>query len=102
MKTLAPRLKTATVTRVQGADAKPSQGMYGWKWQKRREDFLRKHPLCVMCVKDDRAVPATVVDHIVPHQGNQALFWDESNWQPLCASHHSGEKQRQEREAGYR
>jgi hypothetical protein len=24
------------------------------------------------------------------------LFWDESNWQSLCKTHHDGEKQRQE------
>lgn len=27
---------------------------------------------------------ATVVDHIIPHKGDQYLFWDRSNWQPLC------------------
>ncbi|WP_400245601.1 HNH endonuclease [Niallia sp. JL1B1071] len=31
---------------------------------------------------------ATVVDHIVPHRGDQDLFWDETNWQPLCKSCH--------------
>lgn len=31
---------------------------------------------------------ATVVDHIVPHCGNQQLFWDTDNWQPLCKKHH--------------
>ena len=24
------------------------------------------------------------VDHIVPHKGDQQLFWDQSNWQALC------------------
>lgn len=28
--------------------------------------------------------PARVVDHITPHRGDVALFWDESNWQALC------------------
>jgi 5-methylcytosine-specific restriction protein A len=32
--------------------------------------------------------PATVVDHIVPHRGNQKLFWDRKNWQSLCKTHH--------------
>lgn len=32
---------------------------------------------------------ATVVDHIVPHRGDQKLFWDRSNWQPLCEHHHN-------------
>jgi hypothetical protein len=25
------------------------------------------------------------------------LFWDESNWQPLCAAHHDSTKQREEK-----
>jgi 5-methylcytosine-specific restriction enzyme A len=40
-----------------------------------------------MCVCDTcRGVrlPAHVVDHIVPHRGDPALFWDESNWQAMA------------------
>jgi 5-methylcytosine-specific restriction protein A len=28
-------------------------------------------------------MPASVVDHIVPHRGDMALFWDRSNWQAM-------------------
>ena len=35
-----------------------------------------------------QGVTLTLVDHIVPHRGDQALFWDEQNWQPLCKSCH--------------
>ena len=42
-------------------------------------------------------VPATVVDHIVPHKGDMALFWDKSNWQGLCAHCHNSHKQRREK-----
>jgi 5-methylcytosine-specific restriction protein A len=31
---------------------------------------------------------ATIVDHINPHKGDQALFWDQSNWQVLCKQCH--------------
>lgn len=31
---------------------------------------------------------AEVVDHIQSHKGDMRLFWDESNWQPLCKRHH--------------
>ncbi|WP_144469068.1 HNH endonuclease signature motif containing protein, partial [Bacillus pumilus] len=24
-----------------------------------------------------------------PHKGDKKLFWDSSNWQPLCASCHN-------------
>ena len=33
-------------------------------------------------------VRATVVDHIIPHKGDQKLFWDTRNWQPLCKPCH--------------
>ncbi|WP_323784771.1 HNH endonuclease signature motif containing protein [Thalassovita sp.] len=40
---------------------------------------------------------ATVVDHIKAHRGDERLFWDRTNWQPLCAPCHNRHKQRQER-----
>lgn len=58
------------------------------RWQKSRELFLRQHPLCVECAKEGRDVPATDVDHIRPHRGNYDLFWNVTNWQPLCGWHH--------------
>ena len=76
-----------------------SQRGYGHKWRKRRQEFLSRpcNVLCVFCASKGQITAATVVDHIKPHKGNQELFWDESNWQPLCASCHSSDKQIQER-----
>lgn len=65
-----------------------TQRGYDGRWRKARARFLRAHPLCDECRKEGRLTPATVVDHIVPHRGNQQLFWDEANWQPLCKHHH--------------
>ncbi|MBJ7887986.1 HNH endonuclease signature motif containing protein [Bacillus licheniformis] len=62
---------------------------YDSKWRKARQGYLSKHPFCVSCMKEGRRVPATVVDHITPHKGDKKLFWDSSNWQPLCAPCHS-------------
>ncbi len=87
--------------------------IYGSKWNKARLAFLQQHPLCVMCRKQGRLTPATVVDHIVPHKLRDAinsndsaaikaarrLFWGTKNWQPLCASHHNSTKQRIEKHA---
>nr|WP_258536290.1 HNH endonuclease signature motif containing protein [Comamonas kerstersii] len=50
-----------------------------------------------MCAAEGRVTVATVVDHIVPHRGDQSLFWRRSNWQSLCSTHHSKDKQRDER-----
>lgn len=61
---------------------------YGYRWQQARAVFIKKNPLCAECEKRDRIVPATVVDHIIPHKGNKKLFWDWSNWQSLCKPCH--------------
>lgn len=65
---------------------------YTSKWQAARAAFLAVHRYCVRC-----SAPATVVDHIVPHRGDDRLFWDRANWQPMCASCHSSAKQSEER-----
>lgn len=62
---------------------------YGYRWQRAREGFLRKHPLCAVCLAEGVLTPATVVDHRVPHRGDKALFWDRGNWQQLCSAHHN-------------
>lgn len=41
-------------------------------------------------------IPASVVDHIVAHKGDQVLFWDTDNWQALCKPHHDSTKQAEE------
>ena len=44
-----------------------------------------------------RRITATeVTDHVIPHKGDQALFWDHDNWQPACGWHHDVVKQRLE------
>lgn len=62
---------------------------YDRRWQDARRRYLRSHPLCAECGRQGRATEATVVDHIRPHRGDQSLFWDEANWQPLCAECHN-------------
>lgn len=66
-----------------------TQRGYTYKWKKEAKKFLAQHPLCAECEKQGRLTLATDVDHIKPHCGNQKLFWDKSNWQPLCHSCHS-------------
>lgn len=77
--------------------ARPWQHLYDAKWHAARNKFLRSNPLCSMCREDGSVVPATVVDHIIPHMGDELAFWDKYNWQPLCKGHHDSHKQRQER-----
>ncbi len=70
---------------------------YDTRWDKARRTFLAEHPLCRMCEQMGRTTAAQVVDHIKPHRGDNALFWDRANWQPLCKPHHDAVKQAEER-----
>ncbi len=104
LKTLKPQLAMLNTSRLskvvatdswRGAKTSTERG-YGYRWQKARIGHLRHHPLCVMCEAEGRVELATVVDHKIPHRGDQELFWNRSNWQSLCATHHSSDKQREE------
>jgi 5-methylcytosine-specific restriction protein A len=61
---------------------------YGSRWRRARLSFLARHPLCASCQGQGRLEPAAVVDHVVPHRGDQRLFWDQSNWAPACKRCH--------------
>lgn len=65
---------------------------YGSAWRRARLRFLYENPLCVFCLARGRGSRATVVDHKVPHRGDQQLFWDEKNWQALCSPCHNRDK----------
>ncbi len=65
-----------------------SERGYGSRWQKRRKWYLKHNPFCEECYKSGIMEASTIVDHIVPHRGDMALFWDEGNWQALCKVHH--------------
>ena len=62
---------------------------YSYRWSKERDAYLIRNPLCVICLENKEIRTATEVDHIRPHKGNMALFWDVTNWQALCKTCHS-------------
>lgn len=63
---------------------RPSSDARGYtsKWREARAAFLQHHPRCAC------GSHASAVDHIIPHKGDKALFWDRSNWQPMCKRCH--------------
>ncbi|MFP3554226.1 HNH endonuclease [Paraburkholderia sp. SIMBA_049] len=63
---------------------------YGARWRAAREAYLRQHPLCQCdeCTAQGRLLPASVVDHRIPHRGDKRLFWDQSNWQSMSKTCH--------------
>ena len=64
-------------------------------WIKRRKHQLLIEPLCRYCKDMGRVTAATVADHVVPHRGNPEAFFT-GELQSLCATCHSGPKQREE------
>ena len=58
------------------------------QWRRLREQQLRMHPLCVMCMKRGLATPAQDVDHIKPLADGGERFAHD-NLRSLCHSCHS-------------
>ena len=63
--------------------------LYGHRWDNARRAFRRRHPLCAPCEATGRVTAADTVDHIIPHRGDQARFWDRTNCRACCRSCHS-------------
>ena len=61
---------------------------YTHKWREARLVWLASNPLCVHCQAQGRITTANEVDHIIPHRGDNDLFWDTNNWQSLCKRCH--------------
>ena len=51
-----------------------------------RRVFLTLNPFCMASDCDELS---TDVDYILPPHSSARPFWDESNWQALCARHHN-------------
>lgn len=103
LKTIGTRLQQSASSRVKivtpgswRSGMTSSQRGYDYKWQKAREQYLRDNPLCVYCDRNGLTVAANVVDHRIPHRGDQQLFWDQDNWQSLCKPCHDSVKQAEE------
>ena len=74
------------------------------RWQRVRAKILKRDGyLCqatgVALVGKYPAGNSPVVDHKIPHRGDEDLFWDEGNLQAVCKQWHDSEKQRQEKAA---
>ena len=83
-----PRFGSKTSNRRFSNRLSPSKRGYNSRWNKARKAYLAVNPLCKRCSESERVTSATIVDHIIPHKGDQELFWDRSNWQGLCKQCH--------------
>lgn len=63
---------------------------YGYDWQRLRSVWMNAEPrYCVLCARKGLIVAATVVDHIIPHAGDDKLRLDWNNLQGLCVRCHT-------------
>lgn len=58
-------------------------------WRAYRAEYLALNPRCIIC-----GAPSEIVDHIKPHKGDESVFWNAANHQPLCKVCHDSKTAR--------
>ena len=66
------------------------------RWLRLRDAQLAREPLCRFHAERGETVPADTVDHVIPHRGDEALFF-AGELQSLCKACHDVVKQGEER-----
>lgn len=94
--TVGDRLATMNTNSWRGDKQTANQRGYNYEWQQARLVFLNDNPLCKYCESEGRVTAAAIVDHVIAHRGDMALFWDRTNWQSLCKPCHDIVKKREE------
>lgn len=80
---------------------------YAWRswygtarWKRLRWSVLHRDLFtCALCARVEADTSLLVADHITPHRGNPALFWNEGNLQCLCQHCHNTVKAREDASA---
>lgn len=74
------------------------------RWQALRlfvfeRDLYQCQQTGIICAGRHPAPDSPVADHVKPHRGDAALFWDPANIQTVAKAYHDAEKQREEQES---
>lgn len=85
---------TTSARQLAKARGKTAERGYGGPWQRFRLGWLADNPLCVECEAGGLIVPATDVDHVIPHRGDPVRFW-AGPFQSLCGSCHGRKSARE-------
>jgi 5-methylcytosine-specific restriction protein A len=100
---LQPRL--ATLREIRDTRHSPDATVRSWYKSKRWADLrdavlVRDLYTCrqtgVLLTGKHPEPNSPVVDHVVPHRGDERLFWDINNLQAVSKEYHDGEKRSQE------
>ncbi|MBK1793374.1 HNH endonuclease [Devosia sp. WQ 349] len=83
------------------ADATVRSWYHSARWQKLRDAVLvRDLYTCqqtgVLLIGAHPAPNSPVVDHVVPHRGDERLFWDVDNLQAVSKAYHDSDKRKME------
>ena len=100
---LPPRLASFTVDGERAAAKGAEWRKWYWlkAWRVLRWDVLvAARFTCAKCGVVEGNTRKLVADHVRPHRGDRALFFDRGNLQCLCEACHGGAKQREEARAG--
>lgn len=107
IRTLAPRLGyTPGDSKARDKYRENTQHWRKWyhstRWQKLRMRIItRDKYTCqrtgALLMGKARAPDSPVVDHIISHNGDEKLFWDESNLQTVSKEYHDSVKQREDK-----
>jgi 5-methylcytosine-specific restriction enzyme A len=103
-------LRLATLAPADEADrTKARRDLHAWrawystaKWQRLRWSILVRDLFTCQrpgCGRIEADTSQLVADHIDPHRGDEAKFWDPLNLQCLCKRCHDTVKQAEERGA---
>lgn len=65
------------------------------RWTKLSKTIRADEPLCRICLSKGISNPSQVVDHIIPHKGNEDLFWSSENLQAICKRCHDRKSARE-------
>ncbi len=68
---------------------------YNARWQRERAEWISEHTWCEY-KGEGCTLLTTVINHRIPHRGDEKLFWDKNNWQGVCKHCHDTHIQRDE------
>lgn len=84
-----PFEKKATRRYDKARDESPGRKwLHSARWRKASDAHKAANPLCAECERHGRITPVYVTHHIIPHNGNYDLFWDQANWESRCTPCH--------------
>jgi 5-methylcytosine-specific restriction enzyme A len=99
---ISGRCKSHSLDHALKRDSKVKRMYNSRQWQRIRKQqlalsvipSLAGFPLCRECLKEGQITEATEVDHVHPHRGDEAKFF-QGPFDTLCKRHHSSKTRKE-------